>query len=231
MTLALCPAISLDICVIHLSHLLSAKRSETVMDQSLSAAQLRLQQIAAAMPVRSDLHIARKVWHACMGTMIVVIYTSGISQALALGLVAFFFTLDVSVEMLRLKNPVLNEKVLKVFGPIFRHHEVNRLSTVPYFLAATFFAIAVFPKPVTILSLLYLAWGDPAASFFGVLFKGRSIKITKNKSLHGAVAAFTVCAIITYAYLKSGGMDGLNVIRLTLLGGFAGALAESLPLK
>jgi dolichol kinase len=133
--------------------------------------------------------------------------------------------------MFRLKNPVFNERITRVFGPLLRHHEVNRMSTVPYFLAATFFAIAVFPKPVATLSLLYLAWGDPAASFFGVLFKGRSIKISSNKSLHGAVAAFSVCALITLAYLKSGGMDGLNVIRLTLLGGFAGALAESLPLE
>lgn len=198
---------------------------------TVKAAQLRLQQLALALPVRNDLHIARKIWHAGMGLMIISIFTAGIPKALALELLAFFFFLDVGLETLRLRNPVFNEKCVRFFGMILRNHELNRYSTVPYYLAAVFFSIAVFPKPVAVLAMLYLALGDPAASFFGVLFKKHSIKIFQNKSMHGSLGAFAVCALATYVYLRAGDLQGLALIRLTLLGGFAGAVAEALPLE
>ena len=197
---------------------------------SLKTAHLRMQQLALSLPVRTDLHLARKLWHSSMGFMIVAVYSSGISKALALSLLGFFFVFDVTMEWLRLRNPSINEKITKIFAPLLRGHEVHKLSTIPYYIAAAFFAVAVFPKPVAVLSLLYLAFGDPAASLFGVLYKGRSIKIFENKSLHGTLASFTICALITYFYLLSGGLVGINLIRLTLLGGFAGAIAEAIPL-
>ena len=197
----------------------------------LKAAQLRLQQWSLALPVRSDLHIARKIWHASTGILIVSLYAAGFSQEMAIFILSGLLFLTLALELTRMKNPVLNEKCVRFFGAIIRTNEVKKFSTVPYYLASAIFAIGVFPKPVAILSMLYLAVGDPSASFFGVLFKKKSVKIFGEKSLHGTAACFAVCALMTFFYLRSGGMVGLELIRLTLLGGFAGALAEALPLE
>ena len=200
------------------------------IDQTIKTAQIRLQQLTAMLPVRSDLHLARKVWHAGMGLMIVGIFSCGISKALALTLLGSALLIIISGELVRLRNPVLNERIVRFFGPIIRTQEVGKFSTVVYYVGAAFVAIAVFPKPVAILSLLYLAIGDPTASLFGILFKNRTVKIFGEKSLHGTAAGFVACALMTYFYLNSGGVYGLDLIRLSLLGGFAGSLAEALPL-
>jgi dolichol kinase len=141
------------------------------------------------------------------------------------------FLWSMSMEVLRLRRPDINEKCVRFFGSIIRSHEVDRVSGVPYYLASSFLAVAIFPKPIAILSLFYLAFGDPFASLIGILFGRHSVQIIKGKSLHGTAGGYAICAAITWFYLRSTGVEGLNLIRLTLLGGFAGALAELLPLE
>jgi len=192
----------------------------------LEAAQLRIHQIASALPARSQLHLIRKVWHMVTGLAIISCYMSGMSQPTALMILGALLAWSVSMEVLRLRNPAINEKCLKVFGLVIRSSEVNKVSGLPYYLASSLLAIAIFPKPVAILSLLYLALGDPLASLFGILYAHRSVKIRPGKSLHGTAAGFAVCALATWIFLRSTGMHGLDLIRLSLLGGFAGALAE-----
>lgn len=197
----------------------------------LKSAQLRLAQWSASLPVRSDLHIARKLWHASTGILIVSLYSAGVPRALAVLILSIFFAATVLLEMNRLRNPVFNEKCVRFFGAIIRTNEVKKFSTVPYYIAAAIVAIGVFPKPVAILSMLFLAIGDPVASLVGVLFKGRSVQLFGNKSLHGSVACFAVCALMSFVYLSSSGMSGVELIRMTMLGGFAGAVAEAMPLE
>ncbi|MBI3542712.1 MAG: hypothetical protein HY075_05490 [Deltaproteobacteria bacterium] len=201
------------------------------MARSFKSAQLRLSQFARALPMRTDLHLTRKVWHMIMGLIIISCYMSGMSQSTALTILGAAFVWSVTMETLRLKNPTLNEKCIRFFGPVIRSSEVNKVSGMPYYIASSIVAVGVFPKPVAILSLLYLALGDPLASLFGILYSQRSVKIFNgSKSLHGTAAGFAVCAISTWIYLRSTGMYGLDLIRLTLLGGFAGSFAELLPL-
>lgn len=164
------------------------------------------------------------------GLLIVSLYLGGMPINLGIIILGCFLTGAVGAEVARLRNPAFNEKCIRFFAPIIRLNEVDRISGMPYYIASAMFAIGVFPKPVAVLSLLYLALGDPIASLVGILYKGRSLSIMEGKSFHGTFAAFSVCAVTTWVYLSSTGMHGLNLIRLTLLGGFAGALAELLPL-
>ncbi len=197
---------------------------------SLRSAQIKLHHWVDVLPVRQELHIARKIWHMSMGFIIASTYISGMPQSQALSILGVFFLITIFCETVRLRNPVINEKFLKFFSPVIRTNEVYRPSGVSYFLASSIFAIAVFPKPVAVLSILYLALADPMAALIGVLYKGRSVELVSGKSLHGTLAAFLVCAITTWFFLRSLGEGSLNLLRLTLLGGFAGALAELLPL-
>ena len=78
-------------------------------------------------------------------------------------------------------------------------------------------------------AILYLAFGDPSSSFFGVLY-GRN-KIFPNKSLQGTLGGFTVCAIATFLYLHFEAFPPGKVLLLSLIGGFSGAISELLPLN
>lgn len=134
-----------------------------------------------------------------------------------------------SVEYARARWGWVNGLTVRIIGPIMRDTEVNQLSGIPFYMASCLFAFLIFPQHIAALSILYLAFGDPMSSFFGVLY-GRS-KIFPNKSLQGTLGGFAVCAVATFAYLLWQRIDPTLVLVLSLLGGFAGSVAELLPLN
>ena len=190
--------------------------------------------VGSGLPIRlhlrNDLHLLRKAWHMMMGLMIAFIYLySGISCTAAVFLTAFALGFDLLVETARLRIPAFNENVLKIWGPFMRSSEVDKISGVPYYLSATLFTIAIFPKPVAALSILYLACGDPIASLFGILYGKRSRKIAGNKSVVGTMAGVCACILVGFVFLQSLGLPDSTVIAVSLLGGVAGGTAELMP--
>jgi diacylglycerol kinase (CTP) len=181
---------------------------------------------------RQELHIARKLWHFFLGLTIVLVYTlTGMSRTDGILILGSVLGLDIFVEMARLRMPSFNEQVLKVMGPFMRSCEVNRLSGVPFYLAAAVIALAIFPKTVAILSLLFLAFGDPLASTFGILYGDRGPRFSNGKSLIGTLAGITACMLVSLVVLSSLNLAPLELLSLTLIGGIAGGTAEMLPLE
>jgi diacylglycerol kinase (CTP) len=164
-----------------------------------------------------------------MGVFIVSVYLSGLPRSGSLLVLGFFFLFFFSLEMARLRNPALNQFALRMWGPLMRSNEIDRMSGVPYYLGAALIAVALFPQPVTVLSLLYLAIGDPVASLFGILYGERSLRFKNGKSLVGTMAGVGVCILISLIYLSGSRLDYSRVIWLALIGGTAGGLAEILP--
>src|SRR4051794_10570141 len=80
------------------------------------------------LPYRSDLHLARKAWHMTMGLIIVSIYLSGMSRSTAVTILGSALGLDLILELSRLRVPSINEKILKIWGPFMRSHELTQLS-------------------------------------------------------------------------------------------------------
>jgi dolichol kinase len=56
-------------------------------------------------------------------------------------------------------------------------------------------------------------------------------KIFPNKSLQGILGGFCVCAVATFVYMHFEGFPSGKILLLSLLGGFAGAVSELLPLN
>jgi dolichol kinase len=110
-----------------------------------------------------------------------------------------------------------------------RSSEVNRMSGTPYYLAATLLTVAIFPKPVAALSILYLACGDPIASLFGILYGKNSRRIAPGKSLIGTMAGVFTCIVVGFVFLKSLGLPDSTVLAISALGGLAGGTAELMP--
>jgi dolichol kinase len=189
-----------------------------------------------SLALRGDLHLARKLWHLSMGLLIVTIYSSGVQRWPGVVILSSFLGLSLLLEIARLKNPEINSKIMRFWGPIMRQSEATSLSGVPFYLASSALAVAIFPQPIAVLAILFLAVGDPMASVFGILYGNKSIRFRNGKSLIGTLAGVVSCALISHIYLnhlRSTGADlSVNQIWLmTWIGGLAGGAAEMVPLE
>jgi diacylglycerol kinase (CTP) len=145
----------------------------------------------------------------------------------SLTLLCVCWVLFVPADFMRQKNSEMNRSVLRLFQPIMRKNEVDRLAGTTYLLTGVILIAALFDRGVVALSLLFLAFADPIASYVGIKY-GKD-KIFGHKSVQGFMAAFFVCAILCYIYLSSNGVHE-HILIASLLAGLVGALAELIPL-
>lgn len=175
---------------------------------------------------RSDLHLARKVWHATGVLLIFLIYHLLNDKQVSLILLGLAWLIFVPFDILRQTRPRLNAVLLKIFKPIIRQSEVNKIAGTTYLLSGLLTIIALFPKVAVDLSMLFLALADPIASYVGIRF-GKH-KIFGHKSIQGFLAAFIVCFALSAIYFHYAMKVDL-VITLSLFAGLIGALSELVP--
>jgi len=176
---------------------------------------------------RSDIHWERKIWHmtGVFVMFLAYVFLSDMVSALILGVsILIFFPVD----FLRLRYPAFNDWIVHAFKPIMRNHEVHKIAGTTYLLGGVAIVVAIFPRPVVALTLLFLAFADPLASVVGIKF-GKD-KIFGHKSVQGFMAAFFVCAICTICYLNFYNVKFDRVVVVSLLAGLIGALAELVPI-
>ncbi len=200
------------------------KRSATAVSQAPSEVRLH---------ARTDLHLARKLWHMAMGILIVTVYMAGMPAPYAVAILGSVLGLAILIETARLRSPKINNWVLKFWAPVMRSHETHRMSTVPQYLLASIIAIAIFPKPVAVLSILYLACGDPMASLFGIRYGHLGPRFESGKSFVGTAAGVLVCTVVTAVFVSATGLtyDPSVIFALSVIGGLAGGTAELLPFE
>lgn len=175
---------------------------------------------------RSDLHVARKIWHM---SGVFTIFTAWLffPKWLSLSCLIAAWILFVPTDYLRQKNEQLNKYLLNIFRPIMRTNELNRLAGTTYLISGTLLIALFFNKGIVALSLLFLAFADPIASYVGIKY-GKD-KIFGHKSVQGFIAAFVICTFLTYLFLYYNQVQEYIYI-VSLLAGFVGALAELIPL-
>lgn len=175
---------------------------------------------------RNDVHLARKVWHMSMVFLMFLAWSIlpfWISMSLLiLGWIAF-----VPADFIRLKNPDLNTKISNMFKLIMRQNELNKLAGTTYLITGALLVTTLFPHAVVALSLLFLAFADPIASYVGIRY-GKD-KIFGHKSVQGFIAAFVVCFIASGLYLYYKNVSDY-ILVISLIAGLIGALAELIPL-
>ncbi|MNJ92779.1 Cytidylyltransferase family protein [compost metagenome] len=148
--------------------------------------------------------------------------------AVSLTILTVAWCLFVPFDFLRQRYPALNDWALHAFKPIMRQSEVKKLAGTTYLLSGVLLIYLIFPRPIVALTLLFLAFADPIASYFGILY-GKD-KIFGHKSIQGFMAAFFVCAGVCLLFLVSNNylMDRLLVV--SLFAGLVGAFAELIPI-
>jgi dolichol kinase len=155
--------------------------------------------------------------------------------AIFLGLLTLF---DLLVEGSRLVWPAWNRWVMRAFRPLLRLGEERRLSGITYYLLGCTIAVIVFPREIALLSILFLAVGDPIASIVGVARGKRpwpSDVSPSGKSVEGTLACFALCALIslgaTFCFGSLSSFQWHERLLFAFLGGMAAALGELLPLR
>lgn len=174
---------------------------------------------------RSDLHVARKIWHIT-AVFIMFLVWQFTPYWFSMTCLVIGWLIFVPADVFRQKNPNMNRALLGIFRPIMRTNELNRLAGTTYLLTGALVITLLFNKGVVGLSLLFLAFADPIASYVGIKY-GKD-KIFGHKSVQGFIAAFVVCAVACYVFLFFHQVPEFALI-VSLLAGLAGALAELVP--
>lgn len=177
---------------------------------------------------RSDIHYARKVWHMS-GVFVIFLAYSYLPQSVALAAALVAWLLFVPLDFVRQSRPALNDWVVHAFRPIMRRNELKKLAGTTYLLSGVLLLVLLFPRPIVSISLLFLAFADPIASFVGI--KWGKDKIFGHKSIQGFMAAYFVCAIACFSYLFAKNILMDHIIVVSLLAGLVGALAELVPVS
>jgi diacylglycerol kinase (CTP) len=176
---------------------------------------------------RSDLHIARKIWH--MGTVFLMFLVwISVPTQVSYFILAIAWLAFVPIDVVRQKSQGLNQWLMYAFRPIMRESEINKLAGTTYLLSGVMVIVCFFPKVIVSLSLLFLAFADPIASYIGIKF-GKD-KLFGHKSLQGTLAAYAVCTILSLFFVLQMGHSLDRAIVFSILAGCVGALSELLPL-
>jgi dolichol kinase len=181
---------------------------------------------------KKDLHIARKIWHSVPGIVISILaYFEILSLNYLTVLLGLAFLASASVEILRLNHRLFNRWTIRLSRHIIRRSELKQISGVPYYLGSAFLVFMIFNKHIAILSLLYLAIGDPIASAFGISFGQKGYKFKNGKSIVGTVACGAFCMVLSMFYGLLVGWDLKQIYIMSFFGALAASLSETFALE
>jgi dolichol kinase len=165
-----------------------------------------------------------------MGLFMVFIYLIGTPKLVCVLLLLSGLAFTLTLEYGRLRFPRLNEWAIKAMGPLMRKSEVSKVSGTPFYVGSVLLSVIIFPKSIAILSILFLAIGDPISSVFGILYGDLGPRFSNGKSLIGTAAGMGICCLITFVYfVMNQNTIGASAL-IALAGGIAGGGAEMIPL-
>lgn len=181
---------------------------------------------------KKDLHIARKIWHAVPGVVIATVaYFQVMPVAYLTVLLGVAFLISAAVEIMRLNYRQLNRWTIRFSRHIIRRSELKQISGTPYYLGSAFLVFLIFKVDIAILSLLYLAIGDPIASAFGIRFGDGAYRFKNGKSVVGTLACGAFCMVLTMFYGSLMGWDLRQIYVLSFFGATAAALSETFAIE
>jgi len=165
----------------------------------------------------------RKTIHLSANSLIPLAYLflniPKIWMAILIGIASVVF---VMIDIRRTRNGWLSKIFAKLFNSMLRSHELEgKLTGASYVLIGSFISIAIFPKEIAVLALLFTAIGDTAAALYGRKFGKLRIW---NKTLEGSIAGLIACTIIALFFPQIP-----NIIKFS--GAFAAMFIELLPIN
>lgn len=158
--------------------------------------------------------------------MFLIYWFSTQQQALTLCLIAAGILIFFDVFRLYVRR--FNRFFVWLFRRIIRDSEIHRISGITFMMTGITIIVALFPKNVVLLVMLFVAMADPIASEIGIRF-GKD-KLIGNKSLQGSLAAFATCFLLALAYFTHFDLVGERRFIVCLISGLIGAASELIPI-
>ncbi|AET37714.1 diacylglycerol kinase Ecym_1490 [Eremothecium cymbalariae DBVPG len=191
--------------------------------------------------------VPRKVFHSSIGFVTLYLYTQNVDYKKVKWPLMVAFIIIGAVDMIRLRNPDINKLYCRFVGALMRKKEIHTYNGVLWYLLGLVISFGFFSKDVGLISLFLLSWSDTAASTFGRKYGHLTPKLARNKSLAGSIAAFVVgfitCSMFygyfvpAYSYVNLPGeilwsaeTSHMNLIQLSIIGGFVASLSEGIDL-
>lgn len=169
-----------------------------------------------------------------MGAVCFSLYAFVLNRSQALWTLALIGVPFILLDLSRQWFPQIRDMSLRLFGSVMRHDELTGISANSFYLVGLMVVTAVFPKPVTLLAVLFLGMGDPIAAIVGTRWGRHKIWTSgalAKKSFEGAAANAVLSVIATFIFALT--YMGLSVDKagwLAVMGGVASTFAEILPL-
>ena len=138
--------------------------------------------------------VPRKLLHVSIGFATLGLYTRGLRTVDIHPWLLGALIPIAATDVLRHRIPEVNRFYVRALGALMRESEYDRYNGVIFYLGGAWFALAVFPKDVAVVSILLLSWCDTAASTFGRLYGRYTPRVRRGKSLAGSIAAAVIGA-------------------------------------
>ena len=167
--------------------------------------------------------IIRKAIHLSINSFIPLVYLFfNVPKFWMVTLLGIGSVTIVIIDLGRTRNGWMSKIFGKLFNRMLRSHELEgELTGASYVLIGAFISVAIFPKEIVVLALLFTAFGDTAAALYGRKFGKFRIW---NKTLEGSIVGLIACFVIASFF-----PDIPNIIKFS--GAFAAMFIELLPIK
>ncbi len=142
----------------------------------------------------------RNIFHVCMGAGSVLVYQFLFTRTQVLWILGILMTVVVSLEISRRYSERWNTFLVeKVFGKIARPFEKHHINSASYYVTALLLICTLFDRSVAQVSVVVLAFADPAATITGKLW-GR-VKLYRDKSYVGTSVFLAVGLISSLIFI------------------------------
>ncbi|EKX37182.1 hypothetical protein GUITHDRAFT_116596 [Guillardia theta CCMP2712] len=154
------------------------------------------------LKTKKNMHLSRKIFHSTSGVIMASLYEFWLSREVALLLLTPGFLVFFVAETFRINYPKHPLSILffRLFARLARSYEIERRSGIVFYLAGVLACVLFFPKPIAVLSILFLAFGDPFASLCGMTWGALGPRFSNGKSLIGSLGGLVACSFITFLY-------------------------------
>ena len=168
--------------------------------------------------------LRRGAFHAVLGatfaTALLLLPQLLVHAALAIATVGFLI-----FEAIRLRVPSLRRWFSALFAPLLRKEEEDDFTGSSYFLIGCLLTALAFPQNIACLAILFLSFGDPAATVVGI-WKGH--RKLWGRSAEGDIACLIVCMLVGILFaviLKN------PPLIVAIVGAIFATLFQALPLR
>ncbi len=170
-------------------------------------------------------NVARSLFHVLSGVVALAAIRSVPSRRWLVGAAGAIFVAAWAMETSRRRSEAINERLMRLFGPVAHAHERHRVNSSTWY-ATALLALALFaPLVAAEIGVLVLAIADPAAGMMGRRF-GR-VRFASGRSLEGALTFLVVAFAVAFAWLSLAGAVPLSARLMLAAGGaVAGAVTE-----